>query len=419
MFGKLIKLLAAGFVCLGTATFAQTADNAVPAIAFAGASVAHPNEFPWMVRLQTGSDARYQYSGGKCGGVLIAKSWVVTAAHCITDDTKRARPQVTMFFGDHDSTKPEIGEQVRTSETYFIHQNYDRGSLRDDVALIWLSKPIKITAKVAPISIRTVPAPGTLVTMSGWGKARFEAAVGTAPTARFLKKAVVPIYDQADCGIEGITFICAGSGAVSHCSGDSGGPIVSFDDGKYHLVGIVTGARGPGAARCGAPRRITFQTRLDLYQPWIKTITQLDVNMSTNKYQYWISNVSGLALDVYDGKPRIGQNVVQAPKNAKQTWLLEPAEGRPGFYYVKTRLGDVYLDVYNGIEKNGASVVVAAKHPRQKWSFHRHKKRRNCFFIRSDVNGRMLDVFRGRSSVGANVVVADPHPKQFWCLTPL
>ena len=40
-----------------------------------GESVLNPHEFPWMVGVRTKS--------GKCGGSVITKNLVMTAAHCI------------------------------------------------------------------------------------------------------------------------------------------------------------------------------------------------------------------------------------------------------------------------------------------------------------------------------------------------
>ena len=50
-----------------------------------GESVLNPHEFPWVVGVRTES--------GKCGGTIITKNLVMTAAHCVfnskTQDLKQ------------------------------------------------------------------------------------------------------------------------------------------------------------------------------------------------------------------------------------------------------------------------------------------------------------------------------------------
>ena len=42
-----------------------------------GGSVANPHSWPWIVRMQF-------YGSGGCGGSIINKHWIITAAHCCT-----------------------------------------------------------------------------------------------------------------------------------------------------------------------------------------------------------------------------------------------------------------------------------------------------------------------------------------------
>ncbi|KAM9522832.1 elastase-1-like [Salvelinus alpinus] len=45
-----------------------------------GGEVAQPNSWPWQISLQYKSGSSYYHT---CGGTLIKRGWVMTAAHCV------------------------------------------------------------------------------------------------------------------------------------------------------------------------------------------------------------------------------------------------------------------------------------------------------------------------------------------------
>ena len=69
----------------------------------AGGIEAKKNSWPWIVNLRF-EDGKSAY-GSFCGGTIIEKNWVLTAAHCCKDKLK-----VFMNFGQHNVTGADSGE---------------------------------------------------------------------------------------------------------------------------------------------------------------------------------------------------------------------------------------------------------------------------------------------------------------------
>ena len=74
-----------------------------------GGQQARPSEFPWQVGFRWQS--RYSRTNIFCGGSLIDKKWVVSAAHCFQD----LRPQINelkIVLGEFDVTNEDGNEVV-------------------------------------------------------------------------------------------------------------------------------------------------------------------------------------------------------------------------------------------------------------------------------------------------------------------
>ena len=115
---------------------------------------------PWQVSIQIAFQGRWLHW---CGGSLIHPSWVLTAAHCMFDGRVGFRAdQVSVVHGSHSLSS---GGARRAAASLIVHENYDAGSLVNDIALIRLSQPLP--ASRSPDCPTAVGAAGARIRASG------------------------------------------------------------------------------------------------------------------------------------------------------------------------------------------------------------------------------------------------------------
>ncbi|XP_072754600.1 chymotrypsin-1-like [Anoplolepis gracilipes] len=196
--------------------------------AIVGGTPAAPGEFPWQVSLNV--NGRHS-----CGGSIIAPTKILTAAHCLPNVTPS---NLRILTG---TINPNRG-QFHAVRSIRVHPNYKddaRYAWQNDVAVITLQSPIQYNQYQSPIALAdSQPAPGTVTTLSGWGKTS-----ATGPTAQTLLKMNQFVISPSQCqrGHYSMpitnTHLCAyNRRGIGACMGDSGGPLVA--DGKQ--VGIVS-----------------------------------------------------------------------------------------------------------------------------------------------------------------------------------
>ncbi|XP_058118574.1 uncharacterized protein LOC131288435 [Anopheles ziemanni] len=104
-------------------------------------------QYPWQVSLEL-LHPSYGFIGHWCGGVLIDRNWVLSAAHCIHNDLfNLPLPALwTVVLGEYDRRTESGFEQRIPVDKIILHEKYH--NFKHDLVLLKLSRP----ANTAPNS---------------------------------------------------------------------------------------------------------------------------------------------------------------------------------------------------------------------------------------------------------------------------
>ncbi|XP_015591055.1 melanization protease 1 isoform X2 [Cephus cinctus] len=246
-------------------------------------------DFPWMALIAYNTGAKNPEF--RCGGSIINKRYVLTAAHCVTL-LPAGLTLIGVRLGEHDLSterdcdKDENGLEVVCAERYqdfriesvHHHPDYSRTKLHNDIALIRLSGD----ADFRPESVRPICLPiGTAsrithkkVTVTGWGATEY------GPRSQDLLMVQLALVDNNECAeiYKKSTKIwykqmCAGgTNQMDSCHGDSGGPLQS--PGIYYgqIRNIQYGVVSFGLRNCGTGGFPGVYTTISYYLDWILDI---------------------------------------------------------------------------------------------------------------------------------------------------
>ncbi|XP_048351562.1 coagulation factor VII [Sphaerodactylus townsendi] len=231
-----------------------------------GGHICPPGECPWQALLIDGVKA-------KCGGVLVAQSWVVTAAHCL-DHTHPSGLRIKL--GEYDRDHEEETEQERRVAQIIIHEKYIPKKTDNDIALLRLDEPANYTDYVVPICLPEQQFAVDVLsfikysTVSGWGR-----LIEGGATSSLLLQVRLPKIKTKEC-IQHTHFnitrnmFCAGylTGIKDACDGDSGGPHVTEYKNTWFLTGVVSWGKG-----CAAEGTYGVYTKISRYIDWLNNHT--------------------------------------------------------------------------------------------------------------------------------------------------
>lgn len=240
-----------------------------------GGREAEKGAWPWMAVV-------YQTRRGRkvpdCGGALVSRSHVVTAAHCVVGrGVEPLSPSVlSVRLGEHDlyDDNDEMNPVDVNVRSVRRHDQFDPRTYRNDIAVLLLERPVEFNDDIRPIclpydSLRDEDLTSRSGFVSGWGTTSFN-----GPSSNVLREVSFPIVDDESCKqayrqdlpITDV-YICAGiaDGSKDSCQGDSGGPLMlPGRGGRYYLVGVVSFGK-----RCAEPGYPGVYTRVTKFLNWL------------------------------------------------------------------------------------------------------------------------------------------------------
>ncbi|XP_043266690.1 modular serine protease-like isoform X2 [Venturia canescens] len=254
------------------------------------------SEFPWHATLYR-SDTPNGHKSFICGATIIQSDLLITAAHCVFDESTKQVEDADKFaiatgniFQEFNTSlhNPNIVKKAKVKRI-FVNCNYLglEGNFARDIAILHIDRPFIFSSILMPacldvsaFSDQSVLEVGNYGKVAGFGKT----ALGNS--SQVLQSLNVPYISLNECKASSsdrdnekfitIDKFCAGyRNGSSVCDGDSGGGLVFKTGGLWYLRGLVSiglGATVSGGTRSCDSHAYSLYTKISSHIEWIQDV---------------------------------------------------------------------------------------------------------------------------------------------------
>ncbi|XP_033251794.1 trypsin-like isoform X2 [Drosophila miranda] len=255
----------------------------------------------YVVSLRSRTPRKYFGDNHYCGGVIVSRTFILTAAHCTMDRKIMHRARVLLVVaGTPNRLKFWRGRTVNAPvKDVYVPENFTMFNT-NNIALLKLAieLPDNPYIAIATLPIHE-PEYNINYTLLGWGR-----VYKGGPLASSILHVDVLLLDHQTCDDMLHTFkdemMCAGNlendQDENPCAGDTGSPLLL----NGTVYGVVSYRIG-----CGSKSLPSVYTNVFAHKEWIDDIMKTDDTVRFNSsYLSMIAAIFSL-LNVPQGRPRI------------------------------------------------------------------------------------------------------------------